>query len=65
MPYGDKTLYGVYVDVATVLDKLSKAGPPEDVAKDIEDAKALKAVGLSYGLDGQHTVFSLRVALSK
>ncbi|VXC46000.1 DUF3352 domain-containing protein [Aeromicrobium sp. 9AM] len=65
MPYGDDTLYGLFVDVGTVLDKLSDANPPDDVAKDIEEAKALKAVGFSYATKGKHTVFSLRVAFSK
>ena len=65
MPYGDDTLYGVFVNVGTILDKLSKADPPDDDAKDIEEAKALKAVGFSYGKKGKHTVFSLRVAFSK
>jgi hypothetical protein len=65
MPYGDDTLYGMFVDVGTILDKLSEAGPPDDVAKGIEEAKALKAVGVSYGKKGDHTVFSLRVAFAK
>jgi hypothetical protein len=65
MAYGDDTLYGVFVDVGTILDKLSKADPPDDVAEDIDQAKAVKAVGISYGKQGKHTVFSLRVAFSK
>ncbi len=65
MAYGDQTLYGLFVDVGTVLDKLSDADPPDDIAKDIDQAKAVKAVGISYGKEGKHTVFSLRVAFSK
>jgi hypothetical protein len=66
MPYGDDTAYGLYVDVATILDTISKADPPADVAQDIEEARALKAVGLSYGeKDDEHTVFSLRVAFAE
>ena len=65
MPYGDDTVYGLYVDVRTILDKLSKADMSESDAKDLEDAKALNAVGLSAGKQGKHTVFSLRVALAK
>jgi len=65
MPYGDDTLYGVYVNVGTILDKLSKADMSESDAKDLEEAKALKAVGVSYGKKGDHTVFSVRVAFAK
>ena len=65
MPYGDDTLSGIFVDVGTILDKLSDANPPDDIAKDIDQAKAVKAVGISYGKKGKHTVFSLRVAFSK
>ena len=65
MPYGDDTLYGVFVDVGTILDKISEADPPDDVAKDIEEAKALRAVGISYGKKDKHTVFSVRVAFAK
>jgi len=65
MPYGDKTLYGIFVDVSTILDEISKADPPKDVADDLDQAKAVKAVGVSYGKDGKHTTFSLRVAFAK
>jgi hypothetical protein len=65
MPYGDNTLYGVYVDVGKILDKLSKADLSKSDAKDLEDAKALKAVGISYGKQGKHTVFSVRVTFAK
>jgi hypothetical protein len=65
MPYGDDLLYGLFVDVGTILDKISDADPPADVAKDIEEAKALRAVGISYGKKDQHTVFSVRVAFAK
>ena len=65
MPYGDDTLYGLFVDVGTILDKISKADPPDDVAKDIEQAKALRAVGISYAKKDKHTVFSVRVAFAK
>jgi hypothetical protein len=65
MPYGDDTLYGVFVDVGTILDKLSKADLPKDDAKDIEQAKALRAVGISYAKKDKHTVFSVRVAFAK
>lgn len=65
MPYGDDTAYGLFVDVGTILDKLSKANPPDDVAKDIDEAKSLKAIGVSAGKDGKYAVFSLRVAFAK
>jgi hypothetical protein len=65
MPYGDDTLYGLFVDVGTILDKLSKADMPKDDAKEIEQAKALRAIGFSYGKKDEHTVFSVRVAFSK
>jgi hypothetical protein len=65
MPYGDDTAYGLFVNVGAILDKISKADPPEDVAKDIEDAKSVKAVGMSAGKDGKHSVFSLRVSFAK
>lgn len=65
MPYGDQTLYGMFVDVGTILDKVSEADPPADVAKDIDQAKAVKAVGISYGKKDEHTVFSVRVAFAK
>lgn len=65
MPYGDDTLYGLFVDVGAILDKISEADPPDDVAEDIEQAKAVKAVGISYGKKGKHTVFTVRVAFAK
>ena len=65
MPYGDDTLYGVFVDVGPILDKLSKADMPKSDAEDIEQAKALRAVGISYAKKDKHTVFSVRVAFSK
>ncbi|MEJ7634903.1 DUF3352 domain-containing protein [Aeromicrobium sp.] len=65
MPYGDDTTYGLFVDVGTILDQISKADPPEDISKDIEEAKALKAVGVSAGKKGDHSVFSIRIALKK
>lgn len=65
MAYGDDTLYGVFVDVGTILDKLSEADMPKADAEDLDQAKAVKAVGLSYGKKDKHTVFSLRVAFSK
>lgn len=65
MPYGDDTLYGLYVDVGTILDKISDADPPADVAEDIDQAKAVKAAGMSVSKKGKHTVFSLRVAFAK
>lgn len=65
MPYGDETLYGVFVDVGTILDKISEADPPADVAEDIDQAKAVKAVGISYGTQDKRSVFSLRVAFAK
>jgi hypothetical protein len=65
MPYGDDTVYGMYVDIATILDKVSDANPPDHIAEDIEQAKALKAVGISFGKQGDHSVFSMRVAFAK
>ncbi|MEV7397840.1 hypothetical protein [Aeromicrobium sp. NPDC092404] len=65
MPYGDDTAFGLFVDVGTILDKLMEADPPDDVAKDIEEARTVKAVGLSGGKDGEHSVFSLRVSFAK
>lgn len=65
MPYGDDTIYGMFVDVGTILDKINEADPPAEVAKGIEQAKALKAIGISYGTKDKHSVFSIRVALAK
>jgi len=65
MPYGDDTVYGVFVDVATIRQKLKKSNPPEDFVKDLDQVKAVKAVGVSYGTKGKHLVISVRVALAK
>ena len=65
MPYGKDTMYGLYVDLSTILDKISQADPPDDVAEDIEQAKAVKAIGYSMAKQDKHTVFTVRVAFAK
>lgn len=65
MPYGDETFGGLFVDVGTILGKLLEANPPESIAKSIEEARKVSAVGISFGQDGDHSLFSFRVALGK
>jgi hypothetical protein len=64
MPYGNDTLGGFYVNVGAIVDKISQADLPEDVAADIEEANALEAVGFSAANKGDHTVASFRVRLA-
>jgi hypothetical protein len=64
MPYGDKTVNGLYVNVRAILDKLLDANPPESIADDIKEARKLSAVGISLGKDREHSLFSLRVDLA-
>lgn len=65
MPYGDKTLNGLFVDVGTILDKLNEANPPDEIAETIEQASKVSAVGLSVGKDDDHSLFSFRLALAE
>lgn len=64
MPYGDDTVAALFVDVGTILDKLLEADPPDDVRQDLEDGKAVEAVGVSTAIDGDHAKFSLRVSFA-
>lgn len=63
IPHGESSYGGFYVNIGAIIDKVLKADPPEDVAKDLEEAKPLSALGFSVSqADGDRSLASLRLA---
>lgn len=65
MPYGEDAVNGLYVNVGAILDKILEADPPDDVAEDIEEAKAIEAFGMSTALRNDRAVYSIRLLLAE
>jgi len=65
MPYGEDAVNGLYVNVGAILDKVLEADPPDEVAEDMEEAKAIEAFGMSTALRGNRAVYSIRLLLAE
>jgi hypothetical protein len=62
IPDGPKTTSAVYVDVATIVDALEAANPPEGMSSVFDQLKAVSAVGFSTSTVGDYNRASLRIA---
>lgn len=66
IPSGDDTYGGFYVNVGAILDKVLDADPPKDVREFVDQAKVIKAVGVSVSTqDDDRPLTSLRIAFNK
>ncbi|MET1062598.1 MAG: hypothetical protein ABWX71_06855 [Aeromicrobium sp.] len=65
VPDAEGSSSGLFVDIGAIIDALQQADPPDDLAKDLEEASDLSAFGLSVGEDDDHSTLRLRLALTE
>lgn len=54
VPHADTASFATFIDMSTLLNSLTKAGPPPDVARQIDQLKAISAIGFSTSRQSDH-----------
>ena len=66
VPDADNAFGALYVNIGAILDAISKAGPPPDIAKQIDQVKVLSALGGSVSKKSDHVgQATLRLSFNK